>query len=113
MSDALRAAREWLAEQIEEGYVDESGANDSDKYPEVGWRHLKVLAMDRTCATCRWAVREQGDDPVLTCYRITENDGASPSAHDLAVIAVDPPQNDSVCLDVAPTFGCVQWEAKS
>ena len=105
MRDKLRAARAWLAKCIADGYVDESGIHDTDRYPEEGWRHLKELAVDRTCATCKWAEAEEDG---TRCTRIIANDPPVPPTY----IQVDSPQDGSAYLYVAPDFGCVQWEGK-
>jgi hypothetical protein len=119
MTDKLRAARVWLAKQVASGYVDESGMHDTDKYPEEGWRHLKELAVDRSCATCRWA---EALDPIiieepysLQCRRFSYDAMWRTDANlrmDGALLSGEENDTGDSRVYVAPTFGCVQWEGK-
>lgn len=94
MSD-LSAAREWLAKQLESGYVD-VGFHDDEEMA-----HLRALAVDRTCATCRWA---EPDGGMLRCTRVEQDDSLA--------FANGSNADGDATLTVRPTFGCVQWEGK-
>jgi len=136
VSDKVEAARKWLAKAIEEdGYVDETGMNDSDAYPDEGWRHLKELAVDRRCGNCRWAKDSRRSDwsddaddissdaeiypkvfarYPLRCTRASSADdsdeGASPpNPSPMGAWSEGGFRGD---LLVSPDFGCVQWAAK-
>ena len=77
---------------------------------DVGGIAQPVFAV-ASCATCRWAAKEEGDDGPLVCYRIPANGEPHSAGPSLASLDVGDPFVDA-CLEVAPTFGCVQWEGK-
>jgi hypothetical protein len=95
----LRAAQAWLCEKLPEMPMWVTGGIETEMFSAEEIGHLCELAVDRTCATCKWAEAEGTN---LLCDRVRD-------AGSCAFLAT---RDDEAALYVAPTFGCLQWEGK-